>query len=179
MSFTKRLRGMAVVTVAMAAGAIVLLACGASSNAASTVSGGRSPSATSTTSGHFKIGQQVKVGDTWIVTVNSFKTLPGDDITAPKSGDEFVGADVTVKNVSGSSQTLSSVLNFTFRDSTGQSYDETIVDNAPNAPDGEVDNGGQIRGTLAYEVPTSQKSFTLTFQADITSSGGAVWDLSL
>lgn len=159
--------------------AAVMLACGGgtAANSGSTTSGGNTSTSTSSTK-HFKVGDQVKVGDTYVVTVNSVKTSQGDDITQPKSGNTFLIVDVTIKNVSNQSQDISSELNFDLKDSTGQKYTETIVDNE-TPPDGTVQSGDLLRGQLSYEVPTSQKSFEFGFQADITSSGETLWNLSI
>jgi uncharacterized protein DUF4352 len=158
--------------------AVVVIACGggASANSGSTTSG--SSSTTSASTQHFKVGQQVKVGSTWVITVNSVKTSQGDDVFQPKSGNTFLIVDLTAKNVSSTEQTLSSILSFTLKDSTGQKYDETIVTGA-TAPDGKVAAGDQVRGQLAYEVPASMKAFTFAFEADILSSGQTIWDLAV
>jgi hypothetical protein len=47
---------------------------------------------------YFKVGDQVKVGDTFVVTVNSVKTSKGDQFTKPKTGNTFLVVDVTIKN---------------------------------------------------------------------------------
>ena len=160
----------------LAIAAAVMLACGGGTvaNSGSTTSGGNSAS---TSSKHFKTGDQVKVGDTYVVTVNSVKTSQGDDVSQPKSGNTFLIVDVTLKNVSNKEQNISSLLMFTLKDATGQQYTETIVDGT-TTPDGKLEAGDVLRGQLAYEVPKSQHSFTLAFQADITSSGQTIWDLS-
>ena len=82
--------------------ALVIMACGGTSDNAGTSVGsnGTSNTSSSNTSKHFKVGDQVKVGDTFIVTVNSFKTSPGDEFDKPKSGNVFVVVDITIKNVS-------------------------------------------------------------------------------
>jgi uncharacterized protein DUF4352 len=159
--------------------ALVIIACGAASDTASnsgtTTNGGTS---SATKSQHFKVGQQVKVGDTYVVTVNSVKTDAGDDVFKPKDGNTFLIVDVSLKNVSSKEQDLSSLLQFTLKDSSGQKYDETIVSNA-TAPDGKIEAGDVTKGQLAYEVPAAQKSFTLAFEADIVSGGQTTWDLSV
>ncbi|MGZ3638569.1 MAG: hypothetical protein ACXVCX_12110, partial [Ktedonobacterales bacterium] len=59
--------GLGVVVLA----AVVFLACGSgSANTGTTTTGGTSSSGAK----HFKVGDQVKVGDTYVVTVNSVKT---------------------------------------------------------------------------------------------------------
>lgn len=152
---------------------MALLACGESSAAVATNGGGNSSSASSQ---HFKAGQQVKFGD-FVVTVNSVKTSTGDELTTPKAGNIILVVDVTIKNTSSKSQDVSSALDFTLQDATGQKYDETIISNG-TPPDGSVPAGGLLRGQLAYEVPKAQHKFTFSFQPDITSSDQAIWDLT-
>lgn len=163
--------GLVVVVLAAA----VFLACGSGdANAGSTTTGGTSSSGGK----HFKVGDQVKVGNTYVVTVNSVKTSKGDDISQPKSGNTFLIVDVSIKNVSSKEQDLSSLLQFTLKDSSGQKYDETILSGA-TAPDGKLAAGDVVKGQIPYEVPAAQHSFTLAFEADIISSGQTIWDLKL
>ncbi|HEX6818898.1 MAG TPA: DUF4352 domain-containing protein [Ktedonobacterales bacterium] len=113
-----------------------------------------------------------------MVTVNSVKTSSGSTYIKPQSGDEFVIVDVTVKNVSKSEQTVSSLASFGFKDATGQDYTETIG-NIGKPPDGKVQPGSLLRGQLTYDVPKAQKTFTFSFESDIFSSGQTTWDLSI
>ena len=170
---TRLLGTLALVAIA----ATVMLACGGdtAANSGSTTNGSSSASSSSK---HFKVGDEVKVGTTYVVTVNSVKTSQGDDVFQPKSGNTFLIVDVTLKNVSNQEQNVSSLLMFTLKDATGQTYNETIVDNT-TPPDGKLEAGDVLRGQLPYEVPQSQHNFTLAFQADITSGGQTIWDLSV
>lgn len=162
----------------MAAAAMVFLACGTSSTANSGTTTGGSGGTSTSAPKHFKVGDQVKVGSTYVVTVNSVKTSAGDDISKPKAGNTFLVVDVTLKNVSSAEQNVSSLLSFDLKDGTGQKYTETIVTGA-TPPDGKIEPGDQLRGQLPYEVPASQHAFAFSFQADITSSGQTIWDLSI
>lgn len=170
---TRILGSLALVAIAAA----VMLACGSgtAANSGSTTNGSTSASSSSK---HFKAGDQVKVGNTYVVTVNSAKISQGDDVFQPKSGNTFLIVDVSLKNVSSQEQNVSSLLMFTLKDATGQQYNETVTDGA-TPPDGKVEAGDTLRGQLSYEVPQAQHSFTLAFQADITSSGQTIWDLSV
>jgi hypothetical protein len=153
-----------------------LLACGSTSNTGTTSGSSTAPA----TSQHFKVGDTVTVGSTWKTTANGIKTDDGGQFSALKSGDTYVLVDISLTNLSGSEQNVSSLANFTFKDSTGQKYDESIDPNVNGGtPDGKVASGDTLRGTLTYEVPASQKAFTLAFAPDITSSGQTIWDLSL
>lgn len=128
---------------------------------------------------HFKAGQTVKVGSTWEITVNGVKTSQGDSFDTPKPGMTFLLIDVTLKNVSDQEQPVSSLIMWTLRDPSGQQYTETITTIAGAPPDGKAAAGSPVRGTLAYEVPTSGHSFTLAFQADIIASGQTLWDITI
>lgn len=129
------------------------------------------------TTNHFVVGQTVKAGDTWGVTVDKVSTSQGAAYDTPKSGNQFVLIDVTLKNVSSTEQHVSSALMFTLSDATGQQYTETFVTNANTTPDGKVEAGSLLRGTLAYEVPKAQHNFTFAFDADLLSQGQTIWDI--
>jgi hypothetical protein len=159
--------------------AMVILACGGanSANSGSLAGGGTTTGGSNNAPKHFKAGQQVKVGDTWLVTINSVTTKAGTDIDQPGAGNHYLVIDVTLKNTSSQEQDLSSLLSFTLKDSTGQKYDETIT-TFTTPPDGKVAAGDLVRGKLAYAVPASAHSFELAFEADIISGGQTLWDLS-
>ena len=163
--------------------ALVIMACGGTSANTGTSVGtnGGSPTATSGSSGgskHFKIGDQVKVGDTYIVTINSFKTNPGDEFSKPKTGNQFVVVDATFKNVSSQEQELSTLLQCTLKDTTGQKYTETITLGV-TPPDGKLAAGDLVKGQIAYETPLAQHDFTFAFEEDFISGGQTIWDLHI
>ncbi|MDQ2884928.1 MAG: DUF4352 domain-containing protein [Chloroflexota bacterium] len=126
--------------------------------------------------GHHKIGETVNVDDIWQVTVTGAKTNQGDDIMHPKAGHAFLSIDVSMKNISSSQQAASSLIQYSLRDTAGQQYNETIATNA-TSPDGPVNAGAPLKGTLTYEVPTSTKSFVLGFIATLTGQQ-ASWDIT-
>ncbi len=160
--------------------ALVIMACGGTSANSGTSVGANGSSTQNTgssnSSKHFKVGDQVKVGDTFIVTINSFKTSKGDDFDQPKSGNTFVIVDMTIKNISNEEQDISTDLQCTLKDSTGQKYDETILSNATD-PGGKLAAGDIVKGQIPYEVSASQHDFTFAFEADIVSGGQTIWDL--
>lgn len=172
-----RIRVLPLVMLLLAIGAVIM-ACGSTTdNSGSTTTG---TSATSTPAAkHFKVGQQVKVGSTWVVTVNSVTRHGATDMDQPKAGDTYLVVDATFKNISSAEQNLSTLLQVTLKDATGQSYDETITTFANQPPDGKIAAGSVSRGQMVYETPTTQKSYTLAFESDIMSSGQVVWDISI
>ncbi|MGI9059814.1 MAG: DUF4352 domain-containing protein [Ktedonobacteraceae bacterium] len=172
--------------------AVLLLACGGiaaainsgaksvatvvATQVATTTTAQSQPTTASTNNQHFKVGQVVKVNDTWQVTINSVKTANGGDFSTPTAGDSYFIVDVTLKNLSAQAQDISSALNFSLQDATGQKYTETILI-GETPPDGKVEASSLLRGQLTYEVPTSQKSFTFNFEPDIVAGNQTVWDL--
>jgi hypothetical protein len=162
-----------------------LLACGEASNNTGTAVNSNSSSSsgstpTSAPAQHFKIGQTVKVGSDWQVVVDSAKTSTGSEFNKPqKAGDVYLIITVSMKNISSQEQDASSLLQWSLQDSTGQKYTETIDSDAGSSPDGKVEAGMPLKGDLVYEVPASQKSFTLAFEADLTSSGQTIWEISV
>lgn len=163
--------------------ALVIMACGESSANTGTSVGSSTSTVqknTGSTGGakHFKVGDQVKVGDTYIVTINSFKTNPGDEFFKPKAGNVFVVIDVSFKNVSSEEKNLSTLLQCDLKDSTGQKYTETVISGV-TPPDGKLVAGDVVKGQLAYEVSASQHDFTFSFEADAFSSGQTLWDLKV
>ena len=128
----------------------------------------------SSSSGTNTVGNPVVVDSTWTVTVNSAKTSSGDSVFTPKNGNTYLIVDVTVKNTSASNQTVSSLIFFSLKDSTGQQYDQAFTD-IGKSPDGTLAPGETLRGQLVYEVPTSQNSFTLSFQADFQGTDLTEW----
>ncbi len=157
--------------------ALFILAC-SGSDAANTGTATNGTVTAPATKSHFKVGQQVKVGDTWLITVNSAKTNKGTDFDQPKQGSIYLVIDVSMKNLSSKEEDVSSLAQFSLKDATGQQYTEAIT-SFGHSLDGKVEAGGLLRGQLIYEVPTSQHQFTLAFESDLLSSGQTIWDISL
>jgi hypothetical protein len=175
--FSARVRLYAAIGVTLVA-VLLILACGGSSasNSGAVVTG-TVPLPSVTPLPRFKVGDQVKVGDTWIVTVNAVTTSDGDFLSRPADGATYLVIDVSLRNISSREQSVSSFLQFSLKDPTGQQYTEAIVDFA-HAPDGKVEAADLLRGNIVYQVPTAVHQFTFAFQADLTAPGQTLWDIS-
>ena len=119
--------------------------------------------------------------DNWQVVVNGAKVTHGGQYDTPQhAGDVYLEIDVSVTNQTGQSQTFSSDLGFTLKDSTGQKYIETITSDAPSSPDGTVSSGSKLRGTAVYEVPATMHAFEFDVAPDpFGTNDVAVWNLSV
>lgn len=127
--------------------------------------------------GGHRVGEPVTLSG-WTVTVNSVKRNSGDgQFNIPKAGNVYLFIDVAVVNNTGQPQTVSSLMQFSLKDATGQSYNEALDSAAPNAPNGTIADGSKVRGTLVYEVPKSTNVWELDFQPDF-STDQAVWSLT-
>lgn len=128
---------------------------------------------------HHKVGDQVDVDGIWLVTVNSVRTSAGSDYEKPASGNTYLVLNVTMKNQSQQVEDVSTWLQFSLKDDSGQAYSEALTTFTKAAPGGSVEPGGLTRGEFAYEVPVSVHHFTLYFEPEIFGESLAAWDLTV
>ena len=126
---------------------------------------------------HFKVGDKVAVASTWQVTILNFRVVQPGEFDTIKDGDQFVAFDVSVTNTTNTEQDLFGAAKFGLKDSTGQSYDTTIVSSLPSEPASKVEATGLTKGTIAFEVPKSQKAFNITFDNNAFDGGTVIWDV--
>jgi hypothetical protein len=170
------------------AGASVLAYYGNNQNAATTTNSSSlnstvtsdTTSTTVPTSKHFKQTDAVQVGNTWNIEIVSAKTSTGSSFNTPqKAGDVFLVFVIKVKNISSQEQGISSLISFTLQDVNGQKYNETLDLDAGATLDGKVEPGSLLQGSIAYEVPSSMKAFTLAFQASLIDPGQVIWNINV
>lgn len=79
-----------------------------------------------------------------------------------------------MKNVSAKIQPVSSLVQFTLNDANGQNHQESLTDSNVHQPaDADVPVGKTLNAQIAYEVPASQHSFTLTFDYGLVDGSNA------
>jgi hypothetical protein len=124
---------------------------------------------------HYQVGQTLQIDGTWQVAITTVHTSSGDQYTKPKPGNTFLLIEIAMKNISSQQLTASSLIQYTLRDTTEQTYSETPLSNMPS-PDGTVQAGADLKGTLVYEVPATIHTYTLSF---ISSVGRppVIWDV--
>jgi hypothetical protein len=132
------------------------------------------PTPTPTTT-YYQINQALQIDGTWQVAITKVSTSSGDQSTKPKPGNTFLLLDVAMKNLTGQQLTASSLVQYTLRDTSEQVYEETPL-SGMTSPDGIVQAGAELKGTLAYEVPATIHTYTLGF---ISSVGRppVLWDI--
>jgi hypothetical protein len=162
----------------------ILVGCGSTSSNQGTATTPQPTSTKSTPTSapaqHFKVGQVVNVGNTWQVTIESAKTSPHGQYSQPQhAGNVFLIFQVSVKNVSSQEQNISSVVQFTLTDATGQKYNNSYDDEAGATLDGKVEPASPLKGSLVYEVPKGVYDFRLAFAPELFQSGQSIWDVKV
>ena len=151
---------------------LVILACG--STTTTTKVGDATSIATSAPAvTQYKIGDIVQIGSI-NMTVNSVSNPTGDQYNQPDSGKKFVVVDVTFENIGTESANISSLLQMSLKDDTGQAYDMDIsasIASGGKTPDGEIVSGEKLRGQIGFQVPVDAKGFQFVYDASIFGSG--------
>jgi hypothetical protein len=124
---------------------------------------------------HYKVGQRLQINGIWQVTVTTAHTSSGDQNAKPKPGNTFLLIDIEMKNISSQPQTVSSLSQYTLHDTVGQAYPPTPLSSAPT-PDGTLQAGAQLKGTLTYEVPATIHAYILGF-LPVEDGQPVLWDI--
>lgn len=121
------------------------------------------------------VGQPLQAGANWVATLTRATTTTSSSFP-PKPGQTYLEISMSLKNVSTSTQPVSSLLQFSLKDTGGASYSETLTDtNITRTLDSTgVAPQQTLDGQIAFEVPQSQHNFLLTFNYDLTTGGTGV-----
>ncbi len=106
----------------------------------------------------------------FIVTVESFNKLPGDQFNKPEDGNEFWEVVLVVENKSDKEYSVSSIMMFdAYQDgySVNESLSAQIADKSTSTMDGALAAGKKLRGALAYELPEAWEE--LEIHVDLTT----------
>lgn len=135
------------------------------------------PTTGPTTGNTGSIGQPIQGGLIWVVTLTHASVTTASDIP-PTPGQTYLEISLALKNVSATSQAVSSILEFSLKDSSGKSYNELQAVGDTNIKqylDGNVAANQTLNGQIPYEVPLTTHDFVLTFEYGlITGSTAAI-----
>ena len=123
----------------------------------------------------FKLGDIVDIGS-FILVVNGVESSSGSDFVKPAEGNEFVVVDLSLENKLDESVVVSSLIQMSLKDATGQKYDVNILASAAggaSTPDGELAPGEKLRGQVAFEVPSDAEALVFVFDPSIIGTGRA------
>ena len=123
----------------------------------------------------FKPGDIVEIGDFTLV-VNGVESSTGSDFVKPAEGNEFVIVDLTLENKRDESVAVSSLLQMSLKDATGQIYAVNLLASTAGGgttPDGELAAGEKLRGQVGFEVPSDAEGLLFVFDPNIIGTGRA------
>lgn len=121
----------------------------------------------------FAIGDVIEIGNL-ALTVNEVTNPPGDSFNQPEEGHKFVVVDLTIQNRGSEAASISSMLQMSLKDDTGQGYDLDLaasVASGGTTPDGEIAPGETIRGQVGFQVPEDATGLVFVFDADVWGFG--------
>jgi|SRR5699024_1705496 len=125
--------------------------------------------------------EKLAVGDTvsfddMEITLNEARIEEGGEFDEPEE-DQFVVANLTIKNKTEEEQTVSSIMNIELKDDDGYGYTTTILtEGIKGQLDGSIEPGGDMRGEIPFDVSESE-NYELHF-SDPFKSGKAIWNIS-
>lgn len=133
------------------------------------------PAATNTPLGPqtFNIGDVVRIGD-FVLVVLGWETVAGDQFSKPDPGNKFIAVDTVILNQGTSAKSISSLLQASLRDKTGQRYVVDLLATAAakgGSIDGELASGERIRGKVGFQVPENAQELQFVFDADVFGAG--------
>ena len=123
----------------------------------------------------FKPGDIVDIGD-FVLIVNSAEFSEGSDFAEPAEGKKFIVVDLTLENKLAESAMVSSVLQMSLKDVTGQKYSVNImasIAGGGSTPDGELAPGEKLRAQVGFEVPSDSEGLVFVFDPNIIGTGRA------
>ncbi|MEX2458201.1 MAG: DUF4352 domain-containing protein [Actinomycetota bacterium] len=120
----------------------------------------------------YGIGEPVGVGSVTF-TVLGVRAIPTTEYSAPEPGFTYIAVHIEAVNNSETTKVVSSLMQFSVRDSTGLTYEQTIAGDLVGSLDGIVPAGSRLRGEIAYEVPAGMTGLQLVI-SDLFSRSAVV-----
>lgn len=121
----------------------------------------------------YSIGEQVAIGD-MALTVNEVTYPSGDEFTQPDEGNKFVVVDLTLENMGSEAEQVSSMMQMSLKDDTGQTYDIDLMASMASGgstPEGEISPGEKLRGQVGFQVPEDATGLAFVFDASVFGHG--------
>jgi hypothetical protein len=178
--------------VALAVMLLVSLACG--SNASPSLVATSAPPATNSgsqeqptqaqaptavTQQNYKVGDVVSIGD-HVLVVLGWENVPASDFSKPDAGKKFVAVELLIVNNSKSAVSISTLLQMSMKDDTGQKYDVDFMASTATGGgsiDGELAPGEKVRGKVGFQIPENAQGLQFVFDASVFGTGKVFVDL--
>lgn len=121
----------------------------------------------------YNVGDVIAMGTTNL-TVNEVLYPVGDDFNKPNAGFKFLVVDITIENKGATAISVSTLLQMSLKDPSGQKYDVDImasVASGGSSPDGEIAPSEKLRGQVGFQIPENATGLVFVFDADVWGSG--------
>lgn len=176
--------------LALAVLLLVSLACGSSTSptlvatSAPQVDSGSQPEQPTqapapVTQQNYKVGDVVALGDN-VLVVLGWENVPASDFSAPEAGKKFVAVELLIVNKSQSAMSVSTLLQMSMKDDTGQKYDVDFMASTAiggGSVDGELAAGEKVRGKVGFQVAENAQGLQFVFDASVFGTGKVFVDL--
>ncbi len=126
-----------------------------------------------TGSDSYKMGDIIQI-DNSVLVVLGWDFLEPTEYTTPEAGKKFIGVDVLLVNGGSEPVGISSDLQMTLKDETGQKYEadfSAATLSTKNDPGGSLLPGEMVRGVVGYQVAENFSNLEFVFDADTFGSG--------
>lgn len=121
----------------------------------------------------YEVGDIVSIGDV-VMVVLGWDYPPGDEFNEPEEGKKFVAVELLLVNQGSETASISSMLQMSLKDDTGQKYDIDLMASTAtgsSTPEGELSPGERVRGKIGFQVPQDATGLVFVFDADVFSTG--------
>jgi hypothetical protein len=117
-----------------------------------------------------KIGDRVESAGV-AITVNGVQRADSvGQLLKAKPGRVYTVADVTIETT-GREKAPYNPLYFKVKDSGGFEYNGSLLSGENSLKSGELEQGGKVRGTVAFDVPSEAKGLVLSYQPSVIFGG--------
>lgn len=127
----------------------------------------------------YQVGDMINLEDTLLIVLG-WDQPSGGDFNPPEEGKKYIAVDVLLANKGVTSFSVSPMLQMTLKDGQGQKYNASGKANAAtksNPPNGELNPGERLRGTVGFHVPETANDFTFVYEAKLIGLGEVSVDL--
>jgi len=128
---------------------------------------------------NYKVGDVVSIGD-HVLVVLGWENVQPSDFSKPDAGKKFVAVELLIVNNSQSAMSVSTLLQMSMKDETGQKYDVDFMASTAiggSSVDGELAAGEKVRGKVGFQVAENATGLQFVFDADVWGSGKVFVDL--
>lgn len=127
---------------------------------------------------NFKVGDVVSIGDN-VLVVLGWENVPASDFSVPEAGKKFVAVELLIVNKSQSAMSVSTLLQMSMKDDTGQKYDVDFMASTTigGSVDGELATGEKVRGKVGFQIAENAQGLQFVFDDSVFGTGKIFVDL--